>query len=55
MDPILIPTIASIVLRILESINAGRKPEVTDAELDLLRRVSQGKLDDFLRETETPQ
>lgn len=54
MDPILIPTIASIVLRILESIQAGRKPEVTDAELDLLRRVSQGKLDQLLNTPEKP-
>jgi len=51
MDPI-ITLIAGVVLKLVESANAGTKPELTDTELDALRAVSQAKLDDFLKATE---
>ena len=51
MDPATIAVVASIILRVVESVQAGKKPELSDAELDLLRSFSQSKLDAFLKTT----
>lgn len=52
MDPTIITILASIVLKTWESIDAAKRPQLTDAELDVLRNASQGKLDAFVKATE---
>ncbi len=52
MDPTIITILASIVLKTWESIDAAKRPPLTDAQLDALRAASQGKLDAFVKATE---
>lgn len=52
IDPATLTILASVVLKIWESMDAAKRPTLTDTELDALRAVSQAKLDDFLKATE---